>query len=944
MDGEGSPHSSGGSDVVEKLDHTDGNIKMESTVGSFGRSAKNQSNTFANITIETASRPRDADSASEATTLTMSPVRRYQTTNNKPGSHDQHPIAEFWVRTLLNHKRPTAIVWILFAILGVFGSVRLVSNTTIDIRAPVNTDSYIAKEKFGEFFPEYTESSTFVLLYTRKDKADIVPDARLEEVINNLRTNVKVVWNDGVVQSIKDYYNYTAGNMTELAEHRLSKNHKYMIVTISIKEEVKSQEAQDFSNFLEKNTRDSQLTVQIIGAPVFEEEAEKAARDDIIHLLSAVTPITLVVMAFLLRSLRFILIGAVCLFVCSSISLGFCWLMSLTSSVSTMTPPLLLASVIGTSICYTLILLHRYREALLERRRNGLSLDKVYATKQALVHAGEAIVVSGVTLVVCFLGLTIYPMSSIRTLGGACGIGVTLVVLCSLSLSPLMLLVFRIWEGAITESTMWNRWDDLWHFTCVTRLHERFSDKNDTEGSSPMVKKPKKNQKRNKETHTVEDYDSDWNDSFREVVPHDKRAGANAAHNSLILKSDGINEMSLWLLWARITTKFPISLVVIVVIIGATMPLSIESTSFSVTADSMALVPHDSTVLSGYNTLGEEFTYGEVYPYSIVMVPVEGLITTEENWAASAKFLYNLGKAVNSSEGAQLNDVNFMDSGSITLGHQGQVNNLANLKACVSGESVASDCGQLLHAWQYVSADEKAMWALFTAPKQPMPSQGKKWLDAARKTTDDKFNFYISGEAAEVIDSMESVYSSIGLMVGVTTITIILFNLVAFKSVLIPLRALGTRAITVAAVYGAATIMYCDNEVSWSQSLSSKTNEISYQVILIALPILVGMGLGPDFLLMTRIIEIRKSSTDLPEYIVDPTRRAVVLGVTRTGDIISASGVVMTVCYVMLLVFSKVAIQNQVCLSSLPPLVFTLSREGFVFQVNFWFLYLKWSR
>eukprot|EP01061_Rhynchopus_euleeides_P016398 TRINITY_DN27678_c0_g1_i1.p1 TRINITY_DN27678_c0_g1~~TRINITY_DN27678_c0_g1_i1.p1 ORF type:complete len:1011 (+),score=331.96 TRINITY_DN27678_c0_g1_i1:186-3218(+) len=935
----GQNNSPTSSEVLRKVESENGNVRLKGTetqpvhgaeaAKARPASKKRFSTSFASMTIGTykgTTQGRDDDAASvtasEATSITMSPVARYEgPAAPSPSPYDQHPVAEFWIRFLMNHKRPTASVWVILSIIAVFGAVRLVDNTTVDIEAPRGTDAYRAKEELEIAFPEFSESSTFVLLISKTEGGPIVPDARLDSILSTLRTNIETAWTKpNFIQSMHDYYNYTQGGMTALAAHRISKNGNYTIVTISIQAAVKSSEAAEFSDYL-KAIRYDGFTVVLIGAPVFEEQAERAASDDLIHLLSAVTPITLVVMAFLLRSLRLILIGAVCLFVCSSISLGICWMISLSQSVSTMTPPLLLASVIGTSVCYTLILLHRYREALLERRRNGLSLDKAYATKQALVHAGEAIIVSGVTLVVCFLGLTIYPMASIRTFGVSCAVGVSLVVLCSLSLSPLMLLVFRLWEGAVQESKWWDRWDDLWHFTCVKNIHNsRLFAKEKPAGSEALHSEGRKqtasgSRGRGASQAAVEDYDSDWNDSFREVVPHDKRAGAHAAHNSLILKSDGVNEMSIWLLIARITTKYPISLIVVLVVIGAISPLAVRSTKFEVTADTMSLVPHNSAVLKGYNTLGAQFAYGEVYPYRIVMKAREGLVTSPENWEASAQFLWTLGHAVNNSDAPEFNNLNYIDSASITLGHQGKVNNLEDAKDCVAkkaqGLPATGDCPRLLHAWDYVSADEQYMGALFTSPEKPMTSKGKEWLEAARDLHDDSFEIFISGEPADVIDSMDGVYSSIGLMLGVTCFAVIIFNLIVFKSVLIPLRALGTRAVTVAVVYGAATIVYCDNDFSWSQPLSSKTQEISYVVVLIALPILVGMGLGPDFLLVTRIIEIRKSSVDLPEYITDPTRRAVVLGVTRTGDIISASGVVMAVCFAMLLVFSEVAIQNQ---------------------------------
>eukprot|EP01059_Diplonema_ambulator_P019657 TRINITY_DN33288_c0_g1_i1.p1 TRINITY_DN33288_c0_g1~~TRINITY_DN33288_c0_g1_i1.p1 ORF type:complete len:878 (+),score=250.63 TRINITY_DN33288_c0_g1_i1:361-2634(+) len=699
-----------------------------------------------------------------------------------------------------------------------------------------------------------------------------------------------------------DYYSYNDTDLPLLADKMLSENNDHTIVTISIKKAVSDSMTRDFAKYLGTFGPPDGYNLFLVGAPVFEEEAHRASKNDLAKLLGIVMPITLLVMAFLLRSLRMIIIGALNLGICSSISFGFMWCMHFGLPVNTFTPAFLMALIIGTSISYSLILLSRYREALMDRRRNGLPVDGNIATKQAIVHAGETVLVSGITLGFCFIGLAIYPMATIQAFGVGCGLTVLLVVGVSLTITPLVLLAFvHFWERAVKENPRWDAWDQLWSYN-INKIAGR--DLAASQHNLPGAA-------------VHDDYDSDWNDSFREIIP-DRLARSPSANQTepssqLIKDSDAVDRHSIWYLLASLTSKFPYNIVVIIVVTGALLPIDLRSTQFEVTADSLSLVPSDSTVLRGYDLLGKEFTYGEVYPYSILINSSDEYnITDQAHWRDVWSFFKELAK--NTS-------IDNYDTGVVTKGHQGELNDIDRMKQCVYMNLTDADCAHLRHAWAFVSPDERAMWCKYTSKVAPMTSEGRSWLKAARKIHPKGFEVLFSGEPAEVIDSMNGVYSNFGTMIGVTGGMVFIITVIFFKSLLIPFRAVCTRAISLAFVYGLATITYCDNGLSWlGSNFSSITNELTYTTALTCMPILVGLGLGPDFYLMTRVVECRKT-TD-PSECPEPTRRAVILAVTRTGHIISAAGIIMIVCFLGLLTFSKVTVVHQLAFFTMTGVLF----------------------
>eukprot|EP01064_Diplonema_japonicum_P022112 TRINITY_DN3175_c5_g1_i1.p1 TRINITY_DN3175_c5_g1~~TRINITY_DN3175_c5_g1_i1.p1 ORF type:complete len:950 (+),score=154.08 TRINITY_DN3175_c5_g1_i1:95-2944(+) len=841
---------------------------------------------------------------SEDTTLGASKKekrKRYDGREESPPARHEEavkaPIAEAWCRWLLNHKRPTATFWITLSLLSIIAAVRLVDVSTLDVEAPSSTLARQAKKAIAEFFPNLEESSAFVFVFTNQNVTHhTVLSPVLKGYIANLTNDVRNWREDLYIQSMDDYYTFKSMGLNYLAQKMLSTNLGHTIVTIAINAAVSDSITRDFAKYLGSYAGPPGYNMALVGAPIFEEEAHRGAKNDLAHLVGVVMPLTLLVMAFLLRSLRLVVIGAINFGICSSISFAFMWFLQFGLPVNTTTPAFLMALIIATSISYTLILLSRYREALLDRRRNGLGVDGNIATKQAIVHAGETVIVSGVTAAFCFIGLAIYPMATIQSFGVGCGLTVLLVVLVCLMITPLTLLAFlHFWEKSVKENPRWDAWDNLWSYN-INKIAGRDLSSSQHHHQSAAA-----------QGH--EDYDSDWNDSFRDIVP-DRMARTPSQNNTepnttqLIKDSDAVDRYSIWYLLASITTKFPYNIIAVIVVTLALLPIDLKSTQFEVTADSLSLVPSDSSVLRGYDLLGREFAYGEVYPYTILVNSSDGQnITDPERWFNVWEFFfYELANVT-------LERDNY-DTAVMTKGHDGAMNNITRMKECVFRDLPDAGCAQLKYAWAYVADDEKAMWCKYTSRIAPMTSEGRSWLKAARKLEPEGFEVLYSGEPAEVIDSMNGVYSNFGLMIGVTGVMVFIITVVSFKSVLIPFRAVCTRAISLAFVYGMATITYRDNGLSWlGDNFSSITREITYTTALTCLPILVGLGLGPDFFLMTRVVECRKGTNT--EECREPTRRAVILGVTRTGHIISAAGTIMIVCFLGLLTFSKVTVIHQ---------------------------------
>jgi RND superfamily putative drug exporter len=124
----------------------------------------------------------------------------------------------------------------------------------------------------------------------------------------------------------------------------------------------------------------------------------------------------------------------------------------------TFIPTVLITIILAVGVDYNLFLLSRYRE----EREKGESNENAVSTM--LTHAGHTITVSGLTLAVCFAGLTFFPMAMFSSMGISMTLAVLVNLLVNLSFTPTVLLVGNGWFSKIkkikdnevlNEKSMW---------------------------------------------------------------------------------------------------------------------------------------------------------------------------------------------------------------------------------------------------------------------------------------------------------------------------------------------------------------------------------------------------------------------------------------------------------------------------------------------------------
>jgi RND superfamily putative drug exporter len=188
--------------------------------------------------------------------------------------------------------------------------------------------------------------------------------------------------------------------------------------------------------------------------------------------------------------------------------------------------------------------------------------------------------------------------------------------------------------------------------------------------------------------------------------------------------------------------------------------------------------------------------------------------------------------------------------------------------------------------------DEAGTAAVFTVISSSAP-----WADATvtlvedlRETTIPKAlqgtgaTAYVGGQTAGYIDLATQIGDKLPLMIAIVVGLSFIVLLLAFRSLLVPLKAAAMNLLSVAAAYGIVTAVF---QLGWGASLIGLDHSIPIVsfVPLLMFAILFGLSMDYEVFLLTQMREHYKRSGD--------ARAAVIDGLANTGRVITSAAAIM---------------------------------------------------
>jgi RND superfamily putative drug exporter len=147
-----------------------------------------------------------------------------------------------------------------------------------------------------------------------------------------------------------------------------------------------------------------------------------------------------------------------------------------------------------------------------------------------------------------------------------------------------------------------------------------------------------------------------------------------------------------------------------------------------------------------------------------------------------------------------------------------------------------------------------------------------------------KASSYVGGQTAGYIDLATQISDKLPLMIAIVVALSFIVLLVAFRSLLVPVKAAVMNLLSVAAAYGVVTAVF---QLGWGSSLIGLDHAIPIVsfVPLLMFAILFGLSMDYEVFLLTQMREHYEEYGD--------ERRAVVEGLANTGRVITSAAAIM---------------------------------------------------
>jgi len=154
----------------------------------------------------------------------------------------------------------------------------------------------------------------------------------------------------------------------------------------------------------------------------------------------------------------------------------------------------------------------------------------------------------------------------------------------------------------------------------------------------------------------------------------------------------------------------------------------------------------------------------------------------------------------------------------------------------------------------------------------------------------DRAGLRVGGPAAENAEFVDSVYGSFPLMICLIGLATFVLLARAFRSILLPLKAVLLNVVSVAAAWGSITLIWQDGHGSQALWGIPATGQISSWLPIMMFAFLFGLSMDYEVFILSRTRE---------EYdATGSTREAAVRGIARTGRLVTSAALILFLSFV----------------------------------------------
>ncbi len=352
-----------------------------------------------------------------------------------------------------------------------------------------------------------------------------------------------------------------------------------------------------------------------------------------------------------------------------------------------------------------------------------------------------------------------------------------------------------------------------------------------------------------------------------------------------------INTRSFGYKIGKFATKYKVILLIIILI--ATLPLSIQLISTNPQSQMEFYAPQDSESSMGFTYLRDDFSPGMMGPLKVVISPLNESTVWDE-WVINSiiDFVNTTIKEVSINETAFMSHA-WMNGQAVTYQ---SINMMTNPKSAYYNYTFAKLYRE--NAFEYVNGDSLnnsyAAYIDIILPEDPFSPEAMDLVDqisdVAKKTFDGNFEYGFVGITAISNDATEYTYNEFPLMILFVVIAIYALIGLMFRSFFLPLRLILTIALTISFIYGAATVVFQYNTFLNVLFPSLNVVEVVFWMVpIMSFSIILGLGIDYDIFTIERIREYTWDGMENEE--------AIASGLSKTARIITGAGLIMMIAF-----------------------------------------------
>jgi RND superfamily putative drug exporter len=181
-----------------------------------------------------------------------------------------------------------------------------------------------------------------------------------------------------------------------------------------------------------------------------------------------------------------------------------------------------------------------------------------------------------------------------------------------------------------------------------------------------------------------------------------------------------------------------------------------------------------------------------------------------------------------------------------------------------------------------------ATWLSVVPSVEPYSDAGEHLAKTVRSTPA-PFRVLVTGNAAELVDSKASLFSRLPLAAGLIALATFVLLFLMFGSILVPVKALILNVLSLSATFGALVWIFQDGHLSGVLDFTP-TGTLPATVPLLLFCLAFGLSMDYEVFLLSRIKEEHDRTHD--------NTRSVAVGLERTGRIVTAAAVIISVVFI----------------------------------------------